>query len=421
MTRPLAWLKEWLAQVWTDLRASTDTGVLAVARYFGLLYGPIDGQARIDEALRKALRYRLAGHVTWRHALGGVTYLLFLVLIVTGVLLSFYYRPSAQEAYPSIQFIVSQVPFGWLIRDLHVWSASLIVVAALAHMGRVFFDAAYKPPRETNWLVGLLLLFLVLAFGSTGYLLPWDQWAYWTVTEVLDALAGLPLIGGPVVAVLRGDAIVSGATLSRFFALHVIVLPWVALVLLGYHFTLVRKHGIAPPKNEHEAARPAVSFFPHHLLRSFAVSVVVLGLAVSVAALFPRAVGDPANPYEPAGELVSTWAPVDVSLGLIRYLGAWGFALFTLLGLSLAFIPLFDRSPERSLRRRPVVAALGLTFFVGFVALWLVGHQVRSVAPSAKPAAEQGAPVEPGITLPPAGTTPVRPAEPATQPRDGSP
>ncbi|MBI2615756.1 MAG: cytochrome b N-terminal domain-containing protein [Gemmatimonadetes bacterium] len=155
------------------------------------------------------------------------------------------------------------------MRDLHVWSASLIVVAALAHMGRVFFDAAYKPPRETNWLVGLLLLFLVLAFGSTGYLLPWDQWAYWTVTEVLDALARLPLIGGPLVALLRGDAIVSGATLSRFFALHVIVLPWVALVLLGYHFTLVRKHGIAPPKDPDDAARPAVPFFPHHLLRSF--------------------------------------------------------------------------------------------------------------------------------------------------------
>jgi len=235
------------------------------------------------------------------------------------------------------------------------------------------------------------------------------------VTEVLDALAGLPLIGGPVVAVLRGDTIVSGATLSRFFALHVIVLPWVALVLLGYHFTLVRKHGIAPPKNADDPTRPPVPFFPHHLLRSFAVSVVVLGLATSVAALFPRPVGHAANPYQPPGELVSTWAPVDVSLGLIRHFGAWGFALFTLLGLSLAFLPLFDRSPERRLRRRPVVAAVGLTFFAGFVAFWLVGHQVRSVAPGARPAAEPMERAEPGVRLPPAGTTPMRPAEPATR------
>ncbi len=419
--RPLSWLKQWFSQVWTDLRASTDTGVLAVARFVGLLYGPIDGQARIDEALRKALRYRLPGHVGWRHAFGGIAYLLFIVLIVTGVLLSFYYRPSAQEAYPSMQFIVSQVPFGWLIRDLHVWSASLIVIAALAHMGRVFFDAAYKPPRETNWLVGLLLLFLVLAFGSTGYLLPWDQWAYWTVTEVLDGLTRLPLLGPPLVQLLRGDVIISGATLSRFFALHVIVLPWVALVLLGYHFTLVRKHGVAPPKSADEEGKPPIPFFPRHLLRSFGVAVVVLAVAVSAAALFPRPVGHAANPYEPPDALVSTWVPVDVSLALLRYLGIWGFALFTLLGLSLALLPLFDRSAERRLRRRPVVAALGLTFFVGFVALWLVGHRVRSVAPSARPEVEQAGPAEPGVTLPPAGTTPIRPAEPAPRPPGRSP
>jgi len=412
---------QWAAQFWADLKTSTDAGVLSVARFLGLLYGPIDARLPITEAFRKALGYRLAPHVTWRHALGGIAYLLFILLVLTGVLLSIHYRPSVQEAYPSIQHIVSEVTLGWMMRDLHVWAANLVVLAVLAHMARVFFDAAYKPPRETNWLVGLLLLFLVLAFGSTGYLLPWDQWAYWTVTEVLDTLAGLPLIGGPLVALLRGDAIVSGATLSRFFALHVIVLPWVALVLLGYHFALVRKHGVAPPKNADEAARPAVPFFPHHLLRSFRVAVLALGLAISVAALFPRPVGHTANPYQPPSELVSTWAPVDVSLALIRYLGAWGFALFTLLGLSLAFLPLFDRSPERRLRRRPVVAALGLTFFVGFVAAWLVGHQVRSVAPSARPEVEQSGPTEPGVTLPPAGTTPIRPAEPATRPRGGSP
>lgn len=409
----------WLAHFGADLRASLDTGVLAVARFVGLLYGPIDPQARIDEALRKALRYRLPGHVTWRHALGGISYLLFMVLVATGVLLSFYYRPSVQEAYASIQFIVSRIPFGWLVRDLHVWAASLVVLAVLAHMARVFFDAAYKPPRETNWIVGLLLMFLVLAFGATGYLLPWDQWAYWTVSEVLDAIGRLPVLGGPLVGLLRGDAMVSGATLSRFFALHVIVLPWLALALLGYHFTLVRQHGVAPPKDPAAAARPPIPFFPHHLLRSFRVAVLVLAAAVSAAALFPRAIGHPANPYEPPTELVSTWVPVDVSLALIRYAGGWGFALFTLLGLSLAFLPLFDRSPERTLRRRPVVAALGLAFFLGFGVLWAVGHQVRSVVPRAVPAREMreeaSPPPSPGLPLPERGPTPPRPAEPSSR------
>lgn len=379
---------QWAAQLWADLKSGTDAGVLGVARFFGLLYGPIDRQARIDEALRKALRHRLPGHVGWRHAFGGITYALFLALVVTGVLLAFHYRPSAQEAYPSIQFIVSQVSLGWLMRDLHVWAASLIVVAALAHMARVFFDAAYKPPRETNWLVGLVLLFLILAFGATGYLLPWDQWAYWTVTEALDTLGKLPLIGAPMIGLLRGDVIVSGATLSRFFAIHVILLPWLALVLLGFHFRLVRKHGVAPPKDPAQGARDSVPFFPHHLLRSFRVVVLVGAVAITAAVLFPRPLAPVANPYQPPEGLASTWVPVDVSLALIRYSGAWGFALFTLLGVSLALLPLFDRSPERRLRRRPVVAVLGLTFFVAFALLWLVGRRVRSVAPQARPPVE---------------------------------
>ncbi|MFQ6047535.1 MAG: cytochrome b N-terminal domain-containing protein, partial [Gemmatimonadales bacterium] len=233
-------LVRWLAQTWEDLKESTDASLLGIARFLGLLYGPIDRQLRIDAALRRSLSYRLPPHVGWRHALGGVTYLLLIVLIVTGVLLSLYYRPSAQEAYPSIQHIVSEVSFGWLVRDLHVWSASLIVIAALAHMARVFFEAAYKPPRETNWLVGLLLLVTVLAFGATGYLLPWDQWAYWTVSEALVALERVPLVGGLLVGALAGDEIVSGATLSRYFALHVIVLPWLVFALLIFHYTLLR-------------------------------------------------------------------------------------------------------------------------------------------------------------------------------------
>lgn len=419
---------QWIVQFWADLKASTDASLLGVARFVGLLYGPIDRRLRIDQALRKALGYRLPSHVGWRHALGGITYLLFIILVVTGVLLSFYYRPSAQQAHPSIQHLVSRVSFGWLIRDLHVWSASLIVLALLAHMARVLFDAAYKPPRETNWLIGLLLLVVVLAFGATGYLLPWDQWAYWTVTEVLGAVAALPVLGVAAVEVLTGDEFVSGATLSRFFALHVIVLPWIAFALLGYHFTLIRRRGIAPPKETGATRAPSrlseawpedetltgVPFFPNHLLRSLIVAVMVLAVTVTLALLYPRPVGDLADPYQVPDELVSTWVPVDVSLALIRYVGPWGFTLFTLLGVGLALLPLFDRRPERRLRRRPVVAALGLTFFLGFAALWLAGRQLRSVPPSAtlgqEVLEERVVPPAPGLPLPELGPTPQRPA-----------
>ena len=144
---------------------------------------------------------------------------------------------------------------------------------------------------------------------------------------------------------------------------------------------VVRRHGIAPPAEGDAEAREGTTFFPNHLLRSFMVSTVVLAVTVTLAALFPRPIGDPAAPFELPRELVSTWIVVDVSLALIRYFGTWGFVLFTVLGLTLAFLPLFDRRPERRLRRRPIATAVGLVFFLGFVGAWALGRHVRSLPP----------------------------------------
>ncbi len=363
----------WLVEFWDDVRESMDASLLGIARFFGLLYGPIDRSLRIDQALKKALGYRLAPHVTWRHALGGITYLLLMVLVVTGVLLAFYYRPSAQEAHASIRYIVSEAPFGWLWRDLHVWAASLIVVVLLAHMARVFFAAAYKPPRETNWLLGFGLLVVVLAFGASGYLLPWDQWAYWTVSEGLDVVGRVPLLGW-LTDLVKGDDLVSGATLSRYFAIHVILLPWLLFALIGLHFTLVRRHGVAPPVEPGAGMKTGEPFYPNHLMRLLMVAAVVLAVAISAAALWPRPVGPVADPASPPAALVSTWVAVDVWRALAHFTGAIGIVLFGVLGLAMAVLPLFDRSPERRLRHRPVAAALGITFFVVIVVAWGVGR-----------------------------------------------
>ena len=376
--------RAWLGQVGEDLRESTDPSLLSSLRFLGLLYGPIDRKLPIDQALRKAWGRRLPAFVGWRHSFGGIAYLLFMVLVATGVLLSFYYRPSVDEAYASLQYISTEVPFGWLVRDVHVWSANLIVLAILAHMARVFFTGAYRPPRETSWLVGVLLLFVVMAFGGTGYLLPWDQWAYWTATEVMDVIRRMPILGGAIAGLLTGDQFVSGATLSRFFALHVIVLPWAAFGLLVLHFVVVRKHGTAQPKGYVETGSPGTPFYPDHLLRMVIVSALVLAIAISLAAVFPRPVGDPATPFEVPGGLVSSWIVVDVSLGLIRTLGVWGFVGFTALGLLLVILPLVDREADTPLRRKPVVLGVGLLFFLGFLAFWAVGRQIDSVPPSAE-------------------------------------
>jgi quinol-cytochrome oxidoreductase complex cytochrome b subunit len=385
-------------QLWDDLKESIDASLLGTLRFLGLIYGPIDRRLRIDEALRKAWQYKLPAHVGWRQAFGGIAYLLLGALVVSGILLTLYYRPSVEEAYPSIQHITSEISFGWLIRDVHVWGANLLVIAVLAHMARVFFEGAYKPPRETNWLIGLGLLFVVLAFGATGYLLPWDQWSYWTVTEVMDAISRVPILGGAISEAIMGDVIVSGATLSRFFALHVIVLPWLVVALLIYHFTLVRRRGIAPPPSTPEdgpnwrlsavwtvdetVEAEGMPFFPNHLLRSLIISAVVLALLLTLAVLFPRPVGDPANAYVLPEGLDSFWVPVDVSLAVIRYLGAWGFLLFTLFAAGMGMLPLFDRRPERHPRQRPITVTLGLVFLVAFSLAWLIGRGIKSIPPS---------------------------------------
>ncbi|HEX7020240.1 MAG TPA: cytochrome b N-terminal domain-containing protein [Gemmatimonadaceae bacterium] len=375
-------IRVWTQRLWTDLKASTDASLLGLLRFMGLLYGPIQTELPIGEAFRRALRNRLPAYVGWRQAFGGITYLLFIILVWTGVLLSFYYRPSAEEAYQSMQHIVSGVSFGWLMRDLHRWGANLIVIAVLVHMARVFFGGAYKPPRETNWLVGLVLLLVIFAFGATGYLLPWDQWAYWTTTQGVDVVEHVPLIGGWMTELLRGDPLVSGATLSRFFAIHVILLPWAALGLLMLHFTLLRKHGVAPagrePLEATAATRAGVPFFPNHLLRSMMVGTMVVAVTITLAVLWPRHLGAPADPAHPPTELHATWIVADVSRALIHYVGGWGFAAFLLLGIALVILPVVDRAPERRLRRHPLVAGFGFAFFALFAVAWAAGWHLRS-------------------------------------------
>jgi len=400
-------ISTWLEQFRGDLRESADPALLGGLRVFGLLYGRIDRALPIDRALKKAWSRRLPPNVGWQHAFGGMAYFLFMMLVVSGVLLTFYYRPSVEDAYPSIQFIVTEAPFGWLIRNMHVWAASLIVLLLIAHMTRVLFAGAYKPPRETSWFVGVALLLVVVMFGITGYLLPWDQWAYWATAEFMSGIESLPLIGGPLALFLRGDRIVSSATLSRFFALHVVVLPWLAFGLISLHFVIVRSHGVAG--SEGLPPDEGMPFYPNHLVRILVVSVTLIAIVGSLAALFPRPVGDPATAFYPPDEMVSTWILVDVTRGILTFLGPLGMAMAVLLALAIVFLPLFDRRPETELRKRPVVAVLGALLLVGFLLAWAVGHSITEpihvTRTSADAIEERAVPPMPAPDLESAGET----------------
>jgi len=194
---------------------------------------------------RDFLKRRLPAGVGYWHCFGGMTFTLFLLLLVSGLFLSVHYVPSEDAAYTSVRLINEEVWGGRVLRSVHKWSANLIVITLLIHMTRVFVMKAYRHPRELNWVVGTGLLLLVLTFGFTGYLLPWNQKAYWA-TVVGTAMPGtVPLAGGMLVRLFRGSEDVTGATLLRFYSLHTHWLPLVSLVLLWAHFHMVKRRGIA--------------------------------------------------------------------------------------------------------------------------------------------------------------------------------
>jgi cytochrome b6 len=185
--------------------------------------------------------------IRWYFCLGGITFALFLIQGVTGILLSLYYKPTPGEAYESILFIMNNVRFGWLIRSIHSWSATLMIAFCIAHMLRVFITGSYKNPRELNWVAGMVLLLLTLAFGFTGYLLPWDQKALWGSTVGSEILGIIPGIGGWLLGLLRGGMEITGLTLTRFYGIHMLVLPVLVFLFLAVHFVIIRRQGISGP------------------------------------------------------------------------------------------------------------------------------------------------------------------------------
>jgi quinol-cytochrome oxidoreductase complex cytochrome b subunit len=189
--------------------------------------------------------------VNWWFTLGSASLFLFILQGITGIMLSIYYVPTPDHAYDSIQYIMNGVSFGWLIRGIHHWGASLMIIILFIHMLRTYFFAAYKYPREFTWLTGVLLLFLTLGMGFTGYLLPWDQRAYWATTVGTSIAGTVPFIGNFINQVLRGGADLSAVTLARFFSVHIWWFPALIAALIGIHIYMVIKLGISSiPKEE---------------------------------------------------------------------------------------------------------------------------------------------------------------------------
>ncbi len=333
-------------------------------------------------------------HTPWYY-LGGMTLFFFIVQVGTGILLMLYYRPSAQEAYESVQFILTQVTFGWLIRSIHSWAANLMIAAALAHLFSVFFLKAYRPPRELTWMSGFALLILAMGFGFSGYLLPWNKLAYFATRVGTDIAGSVPLIGGFMLRFLRGGDHVTGSTLSRFYGWHVAILPAVTTFLLLLHLVMVQRHGMSvPPSVERQPGpRRTMRFMPDFLLRDLLGWTLALGVLAALAALYPWELGEKADPFAPAPPNIRPeWYFMSMFEVLKLIPGGEIFGIENEAYLILAFgvigvlgfvLPFLDRAVIEKGRSPAftIAGALALAFLVGmtakgYKAWWPVGVAV---------------------------------------------
>jgi cytochrome b6 len=312
--------------------------------------------------------------------LGGMALFLFVIQLITGVLLSLFYSPSADSAFESVQRIMTEVDFGWLIRSIHSWCANLLIGVLFLHLLTTFMMRAYRAPRELTWVTGVLLLFVFLAFGFSGYLLPWNQLAFFA-TRVGTAIVGaIPWIGDELVRFSRAGENVTGETLARFYAVHVAILPLIAFGLLGIHLWLVQKHGMSIPESvlrkqgSSDRVR-SMPFVPHFLLRDMVGWYVALALLAALAALFPWELGEKADPFgvppkgiKPEWYFLFTFQTLkELPAHILGIEGeVVGILFFGLAGLALLLVPFLDRSPNAGAARRvlQVLAAITIAFFV---------------------------------------------------------
>ncbi|NQT39079.1 MAG: cytochrome b N-terminal domain-containing protein, partial [Planctomycetes bacterium] len=257
------------------------------------LWHYLDERLGVGAMLQLGIKKRVPIHRTALfYFLGGMALFLFVVQVITGVLLSIFYKPSPDQAFESVRAIMTEVDYGWLIRSVHSWGANLIVGVLFLHLLTAYMMRAYRRPREATWVTGILLLGIFMVFGFSGYLLPWNELAF-SATNVGTALTEtVPLIGHPLKLLARGGENVTGDTLSRFYALHVAILPMAVLGLMGVHLFLVQKHGMSVPDQAvklhgSKDRVPSMPFVPHFLLRDAVGWYLVLAILAALAALFP--------------------------------------------------------------------------------------------------------------------------------------
>lgn len=322
-------------------------------------------------------------HSVWYY-FGGVSLFLFIIQVFTGILLLFYYKGSEDLAFESIQFIMSKVEFGWLIRSIHSWAANLFILSVFIHMFSVFFEKSYRKPRELTWVTGVLLFFIALALGFSGYLLPWNTIAFFATKVGTDIAGDVPLIGEFIRSFLRGGDEVNGATLSRFFGFHVALFPAIFTIILVFHLIMVQRQGMSEPmvsEGSPEEPLKKMPFFPNFLLRDLLLWLIVLNLLAILAVFLPAELGERADTLAPAPEGIKPEWYFLFMFQTLKYIPGnlifidgqtFGVLMFGLAGLLWLLVPFWDRKSSQGKRNR-MINYIGIFAVIFIVTFTIVG------------------------------------------------
>lgn len=347
------------------------------------LFSYIDSRFKISAVIEFARKKKVPEHkYSFWYYFGGICLFLFVIQVLTGILLLLYYTPSIDSAHESIRFIMTHVKFGWLIRSVHSWTANILIGAIFVHMFSTYFLKAYLPPRELTWVSGFFLLLLFFAFGFSGYLLPWNELSYFATKVGTDIAGTLPLIGGALKKFILGGTEVSQATLTRFFWLHVAVLPLIVAVILGIHLLLVQVLGMSKPLSLEQKEIREVPFFPNFILKDSLGWITILGIVGVLCVFFPWEIGNKADPFAPTPigikpEWYFTFLFTTLKLVPSKVLFLEGETLAILVFLAGAFfwmiVPFLDRN-ALTRKKSPFFSAIGLIVLIYIVVMTIATY-----------------------------------------------
>ncbi len=345
-----------------------------------------DHRTGIETGVRNFLYENIPASSGWRQVFGSVAMFLFMLQALTGILLAFNYAPTPGDAYNSLRYIITELTGGRLIHGLHHWGASMMISVVVLHMVQVFLYGAYKKPREATWLAGVALLLLTLAYGLTGYLLPWDNRAYWGTVVTTQIASHAPLLGQYLSRLLGGEGAIGVVTFARFYGMHVLLLPPVTTLLIVLHVYLVRKHGVAPEPGDE--ALPPKKFYPEQVFRDtvaiFIAFVILFTMAILVHIPLERIADPTDSTYVPRPEwyFLFLFQTLKLFKGPLEVFGS--VVLPGLAILTLALVPFIDRSKLVKVSKRTYAMAVASLALLGWS-----GLTVAAVITTPKPDVEE--------------------------------